>query len=66
MKCQDCPRYDHDLRRCKDGKLNPKRYSDAIEVASVWGVRAICAYNDHRPRLVEVRTGAVEPGEDGE
>jgi hypothetical protein len=47
-----------------DGKLNPQRYSDAIEVANVWGVRSICAYNDHRQRLVEVRTGVVSGGEE--
>ena len=64
MKCRDCPRYDLELRRCKDGKLNPLRYSDAIEVANVWGVRAICSYNDHRERLVGVRTGAVDSDED--
>ncbi|HXH61392.1 MAG TPA: hypothetical protein VNI20_08535 [Fimbriimonadaceae bacterium] len=56
MDCRDCPRYDPENRRCRDGKLNPPRYSDAVEVANVWGVRAICAYNDHRPRLVSVRT----------
>ena len=59
MNCPDCPRYDQEGRRCLDGKLNPPRYSDAVEVANVWGVRAICAYNDHRPRLVAVRTGAA-------
>lgn len=55
MDCRDCPRYDQKALKCLDGKLNPRRYSDAIEVANVWGVRAICAYNDHRPRLVSVR-----------
>ena len=64
MKCRDCPRYDQEKLRCLDGKLNPQRYSDAIEVANVWGVRSICAYNDHRQRLVEVRTGVVSGGEE--
>jgi hypothetical protein len=59
MKCRDCPRYDHEAERCRDGKLNPTRYSDAIEVANVWGVRAICVYNDHRERLVSVRAGTL-------
>jgi hypothetical protein len=66
MDCKDCPRYDLEARRCRDGKLNPRRYSDAIEVANVWGVRAICTYNDHRPRLVSVRVANAsadsEPG----
>jgi hypothetical protein len=66
MNCRDCPRYDHEGRRCRDGKLNPPRYSDAVEVANVWGVRAICAYNDHRPRLVAVRLAGQESrGMDG-
>jgi hypothetical protein len=60
MVCKDCPRFDHESRKCRDGKLNPPRYSDAVEVANVWGVRAICAYNDHRPRIVSVRAGALE------
>lgn len=69
MDCKDCPRYDLEARRCRDGKLNPRRYSDAIEVANVWGVRAICTYNDHRLRLVSVRLANVhgpegEPGPD--
>jgi hypothetical protein len=62
MDCRDCPRYDQEARKCRDGKLNPRRYSDAIEVANVWGVRAICAYNDHRPRIVSVRAN-TDPAE---
>ena len=56
MHCQDCPRYDHEDRKCLDGKLNPPRYSDAVEASNVYGVRAICMFNDHRQRLIEVRT----------
>ena len=59
MNCPDCPRYDQAGRKCMDGKLNPPRYSDAIEVANVYGVRAICSYNDHRVRLVVVRNATA-------
>lgn len=65
MNCKDCPRYDHEAAKCRDGKLNPKRYSDAIEAANVWGVRAICTYNDHRERLVSVRAAVEGPKAEG-
>ena len=61
MYCQDCPRYDPDAGRCRDGKLNPARYSDAVETANVFGVRAICMYNDHRQRLIQTRTATSTP-----
>lgn len=58
MHCKDCPRYDDEARKCRDGKLNPQRYSEAIETCNVYGVRAICTFNDHRQRLIEVRTAS--------
>ena len=61
MYCQDCPRYDPEARRCRDGKLNPARYSDAVETANVYGVRAICMYNDHRQRLIQTRRVILTP-----
>lgn len=56
MHCQDCPRYDPDKNVCKDGKLNPLRWDQAVEIANIFGARAVCVFNDHRERLVRTRT----------
>jgi hypothetical protein len=53
--CRDCPRHDPEAGRCRDGKTNPERYDQAVEVVRLFGLRAICTYNDHRERLIEVR-----------
>lgn len=53
MNCRDCARYIEG--RCTDGKVNPRSWSLAVEVANVMGIRSICAFNDHRQRLVESR-----------
>lgn len=55
MYCRDCSRYDTEEKRCKDGKLNPERYSQAVEVTKVFGLRSICTFNDHREQLVAVQ-----------
>jgi hypothetical protein len=54
--CEDCPRWDPEKRKCRDGKLNPQRWKDAFEVAWHLGLRAICVFNDHRERLIRART----------
>jgi hypothetical protein len=53
MECRDCPRYIEG--RCKDGKLNPETWDQAVNASNVFGVRAICTFNDHRERLIESR-----------
>lgn len=65
MDCRDCARYDLEGRRCLDRKLNPKRYSEAVEIANVLGLRPICVFNDHREKLVRARAlqVRVDPGE---
>ena len=57
MYCRDCARYDEKAQKCLDGKVNPPRYEQAVSVSQVLGLRAICAFNDHRERLVSVRSG---------
>lgn len=57
--CRDCHRYDKETEKCRDGKVNPLRYEQALSVSQVMGLRAICAFNDHRERLVAVRSGAL-------
>jgi hypothetical protein len=39
-----------------DAKLNPQRWEQAVQVANVFGIRAICIFNDHRERLVRARS----------
>ncbi|RYG49179.1 hypothetical protein EON79_02205 [bacterium] len=53
--CRDCPRYDLDASRCKDGKVNPPKWEIAVTTAQVLGVRAICTFNPHRERLIHSR-----------
>lgn len=55
MNCRDCPRYDQEAGNCRDKKINPQGYDLAAEAAKVFGIRAICTYNDHRERLIAVR-----------
>lgn len=58
MRCRDCPRYDPDVERCRDGKVNPLRWEQAVEAANVLGLRAICPLSDFRERLILSRTPA--------
>lgn len=60
MDCRDCPRYDRDERKCLDGKVNPQKWTLTVEVANVFGVRAICPLNDFRERLIRSRGNQVE------
>ncbi len=55
MHCRDCHRFDSQNRKCLDRKINPLKWVDAVEVANVMGIRAICIYNDHRERLARSR-----------
>jgi hypothetical protein len=55
MLCQDCPLFDPDRRRCRDGKINPQSWEIAVEAANVFGIRALCPYNDHREALARSR-----------
>jgi len=51
MTCWQCPRYDRDQRHCLDGKTNPSKKSDAVVVAELLGLRALCHYNAFRDSL---------------
>ncbi|MCB8932180.1 MAG: hypothetical protein M9921_15180 [Fimbriimonadaceae bacterium] len=57
--CRDCPRFDLEAERCKDGKVNPLDWETAVSVSRQFGVRALCMFNDHRERLIHVRTEGV-------
>lgn len=56
MKCRDCPRFDQDSERCRDGKVNPESYEAAMNVSQILGLRSICTFNEHRERLIENRS----------
>lgn len=55
MDCRDCTRFAADAHRCLDGKLNPITWGEAVDVGNIYGIRAICMFNDHRERLVRSR-----------
>ena len=55
MHCRDCDRFDLETRKCKDQKINPQSWGQAVDVANVLGVRSICVFNDHRERLIRSR-----------
>jgi hypothetical protein len=55
MFCQDCTRFDADEEKCRDRKLNPITWDEAVNVANAFGVRAICMFNDHREKLILAR-----------
>jgi hypothetical protein len=55
MRCSQCERFDPEKRACRDGKINPPNYVLTVEAVNVFGVRALCMFNDHRERLAPVR-----------
>ena len=60
MDCRDCARWDQENRKCRDGKVNPRKWELAVETAQVLGLRSICVFNDYRERLVKSRTPPEE------
>jgi len=58
--CRDCPRYDSEARRCRDGKVNPPNWEMAVSISQVVGLRSICMLNDYRERLVETRKDTTD------
>jgi len=51
ITCWQCPRYDREARHCLDGKANPVKKSDTVEVAEALGLQKICLYNPYRDDL---------------
>jgi hypothetical protein len=62
MVCRDCARYDGDQGRCRDQKVNPQSWDQAVSVAQVLGLRSICTFNDYRERLVRSRSPVPASG----
>ena len=61
MDCRDCPRFDAEKSLCRDGKVNPQKWEQAVEVSTFIGIRAICPLNDHRERLLRARETQPTP-----
>ena len=51
MTCWNCPRYDRGQFHCRDGKANPRKKTDAVMVAELLGLRALCHYNLYRDSI---------------
>ena len=47
-----CACYDREARRCRIGKSNPRRKLDAVDVARLLGVEALCLHNPYREPLI--------------
>ncbi len=56
MHCRDCSRFDPEIGKCKDLKVNPLSWDEAVNVANFIGLRSICMFNDHREKLILSRT----------
>lgn len=52
MFCRDCPRYDEEKSVCKDGKINPHTWQNAVEASQIFGVRSLCPFSEYRERLI--------------
>lgn len=52
--CPRCRLYDRLTRRCAVGKVNPRTKLDTYETAQVLGVRALCAFNLYRDRILSI------------
>jgi len=55
MDCRDCARWNAETSKCLDEKVNPPKWELAVTVSQIYGLRAICPFNDHRERLVRAR-----------
>jgi hypothetical protein len=55
MDCRDCARLETETGKCRDAKLNPEHWEQAVAVSQVFGLRAICVFNDYRERLIQAR-----------
>lgn len=62
MRCEDCPRWNADEQACRDRKLNPGSFGEAVEVVQMFGPRALCTMNDYRERMLDICKGALLPG----
>ena len=55
LTCGKCKRYDYGLKRCKDGKVNPRTYKGTKEVMSLMGYDYVCNYSRHKAKMLNSR-----------
>ncbi len=53
VTCARCRLYDRLARRCTIGKVNPRTKLDTYETARLLGVRALCAFNLYREKMLD-------------
>jgi len=49
--CTKCDYYSFPLRRCKNGKVNPRTHKQTKEVMAIMGFSYVCCYNKHRNKI---------------
>ena len=55
IHCRNCKIFDKSEHRCRDGKSNPRKKSDAVDLADLLGVQNLCVHNRYRDQLVRNR-----------
>jgi len=63
MKCTKCQWYSYSLRRCRNGKINPRTIKGGVEAASFMGLDYICNYCDLKTKI---RNKLHEKAKEGE
>ncbi len=53
IHCKNCPRYDREEQRCREGKANPRSKADTVAVAELLGLQTLCHYNPFRDALAQ-------------
>lgn len=66
MECRDCSRYDTEMSRCRDGKVNPQSFESSFSVAQHLGIRSLCVFNAYREHLVQSRQPVTKAPESSE
>jgi hypothetical protein len=52
LMCWQCASYDREARRCRVGKVNPKKKHESITVAELFGPQTLCIHNPFREPLL--------------
>jgi len=51
--CYSCGRYNHSLKRCNDGKVNPPTLKGTLEVMRIMGSYSVCGLNRYRHKAFQ-------------
>jgi hypothetical protein len=61
VNCRDCARFCHKTETCLDKKINPKTLENATATSQIYGLRAICVFNDFREGLIAIQLTPNSP-----